>query len=117
MTINLHKINIELSGPLARDAKITDENGNKIEGITELTVRLRADSLADVTLEIQGIQGLNLRAQTANLEIDDHTLVQELLTRGYKVTLDDTDIEEELHQSDEHQDQSQELPGDRGRED
>lgn len=112
MTINLHKLQIKLEGPHTSNTKILTETGEEIAGISEISIRLRANDFADLTLEVRGIQGLDLSQLTANLEIDDQTLVRELLSRGYKVSLDDSDIEDELRQGDEHQDPGTQLSSD-----
>jgi len=97
---------------LGHDAKILIE-GQEVRGIRRVDLTIEANQINTATLEVEGFE-LDFKALGFNLEISDQTLIAELTQRGYTVTMNDKDIEEELSQGDDEA-ESQELPGPGGR--
>lgn len=101
MPIDLTDICIRGTGPTSRDVKITTKGGEDIEGVSAIGISILPNALIDVTLHIQGAHLVDLEDLEASVKFDDISLVKELRRRGYEVNIDDSDIERELHQTDE----------------
>jgi hypothetical protein len=59
---SLRNFMVHSSDFTGRDLVIVDEDGNKLENITELTVRFRTDSLVTFEIEMVG-KGVNVKGK------------------------------------------------------
>lgn len=101
MTIDLTKLKIRCKGLNPNDLEILTESGERVVGVFSMAINFAPGSLVNCAIGIQGISDIDLEESLATLNLDDPTLIKEVRRRGYTVTLDDSELEQELHQADE----------------
>ena len=100
MDIDLSKLSIKSDGT-ATGTRLFTVDGDEVKGITSLDIQLSAGSAVEMTLRVEGPVKLDLEDCLSSLEVKDSDLITKLRNAGYTVTIDDSDLERELHQADD----------------
>lgn len=91
---DLGKITVKHDPTSGRVTKILAEDGTELHGIREIDFHATHEG-SRVTLTVDHV-AIELDQANATLQIEEHTLVEELRRRGYKVEIDDSDIAQDL---------------------